>query len=104
MANIIRFNYLYRDSGNYKKFAHKDFENSNDLPIETVEQQIRSQLFDTEYFYPDEVGIVKFRFHRYCDFKPWYEMENIGIVNRPCKRKLTSISEFIKMLKTMKEK
>ena len=36
MSEVIRFNYLYRDSGNYKKFGRKKFSNSEQLTIEEI--------------------------------------------------------------------
>lgn len=77
MAKGIRFHYLYRDSGNYKKFGHKDFSNPNNLTVEEITLRIRQALIDTEFFYPEKAGIRKFRFHRYCDDYSWYEFEKI---------------------------
>jgi len=59
MSEVIRFNYLYRNSGNWKKFGSKKFSNPEKLTIEEIEQKIRQNLIDQEYFYPDQVGIKK---------------------------------------------
>lgn len=77
MAKGIRFHYLYRDSGNYKKFGHKDFSNPNHLTLQEISQQIRKSMISTEFFYPESAGIRKFLFHRYCDDYSWYEFEKI---------------------------
>jgi len=77
MAKGIRFHYLYRDSGNYKKFGYKNFSNPNNLTVEEITQRIRQALIDTEFFYPEKLGIRKFRFHRYCDDYSWYEFESV---------------------------
>jgi hypothetical protein len=77
MGKAIRFHYLFRDSGNYKKFGHKDFSNPNKLTIEEISRQIRDSLIDSEFFYPEKVGIQKFLFHRYCDDYAWYEFERV---------------------------
>lgn len=96
MAKNIRFHYLYRDSGNYKKFGHKDFSNPDQLPVEQVRLELEQRLIDRSFFYPEVVGIKKFRFHRFCEDYSWYEMENVEEVNfGKCKE---SIIEFIKRL------
>jgi hypothetical protein len=43
MATNICYNYLYRDSGNYKKFGHRDYSNSDNLSFEEAERQSREQ-------------------------------------------------------------
>lgn len=98
MAKNIRFHYLHRDSGNYKKFGHKDFSNPDSLSIDEIKQKLESYLIDGMFFYPEKVGIEKFWIHRYCDDYSWYEMEKIKFVESgKCKK---SISEFIALLKS----
>lgn len=97
MAKNIRF-YLYRDSGNYKKFGHKDFSNPDNLSIDAVKQRLEKHLIDGLFFYPKKVGIEKFRFNRYCDDYSWYEKEMIElVVSRKCKE---SIGDFLNLLKS----
>jgi len=46
----IRFHYLYRDSGNYKRYGYKDFSVS-DIPDLFLELEfIQSKLIDGKYF------------------------------------------------------
>lgn len=100
MSEVIRFNYLYRDSGNWKKFGSKLFSNPEQLTIEEVEQQIRQNMIDREYFYPEQVGIKKFKFHRYLDDYSWYEFESVEMVeyiDMP-QKELKSISNFLLLL------
>lgn len=96
MATNIRFHYLYRDSGNYKKFGHRDYSNPENLTIEEAEKQIRKHLIDGEFFYPEQVGIPKFRFHRYIDDYSWYEFESLERVEGRCSR--VTIGELIEKL------
>lgn len=100
MSEVIRFNYLHRDSGNWKKFGRKLFSNPDQLIIKEIEQQIRQYLIDQEYFYPDQVGIKKFKFHRHLDDYSWYEFESVEILDKAdhFKKKLESISDFILQL------
>jgi len=104
MSEVIRFNYLHRDSGNWKKFGSKLFSNPERFTIDEIEQQIRQNLIDQEYFYPDQIGIKKFRFHRSLDDSSWYEFESVEILDRtePLKKTLKSISSLILRLGTNK--
>lgn len=79
MYEVIRINDLHRDSGNWKKFGSILFSNQQQPNIKVVELQIRQILIDQEYFYPEQVGIKKFKFHRYLDDSSWYEFESVEI-------------------------
>ena len=85
MSEVIQFNYLHRNSGNWKKFGSKLFSNPEQLTIAEIKQRIRENLIDQEYFYPDKVGIKKFKFHRYLDDYSWYEFELVEIIDIPIK-------------------
>ena len=100
MTEVIRFNYLHRDSGNWKKFGRKKFSNPDQLTIEEIEQRIRQNLIDQEYFYPDQVGIKKFKFHKYLDDYSWYEFESVEILTNieSSEKELKSISNFLLQL------
>lgn len=104
MSEVIRFNYLYRDSGNWKKFGSKRFSNPEKLSLEEIDQKIRQNLIDQEYFYPDRVGIRKFRFHRYLDDYSWYEFESVEMLDsfEPPKKETEPISSFLSRLKINK--
>ena len=97
MAKKIRFHYLYRDSGNYKKFGHKDFSNPTNLYLNDINVELQKVLIDGMFFYPEKVGIRKFLFHRYLDDFSWYEMECIEFVSSgSCKE---TILDFIDKLR-----
>ena len=98
MPNNIRFHYLYRDSGNYKTFGFKDFANPGNLLLEEVRIKLTEKLISGEFFYPEESGISKFRFHRFCDDYSWYEFESLEIVKGKTPSK--TIDEFIAGLST----
>jgi len=99
MNEVIRFNYLHRDSGNWKKFGRKKFSNPKGLSIEEIEKKIRQNLIDGMYFYPEKVGIKKFKFHRFCDDYSWYEFESVEVIEISKKKKLKlSISDFCTLM------
>lgn len=104
MSEVIRFNYLHRDSGNWKKFGSKLFSNPEQLSLEDIEQKARQNLIDQEYFYPDQVGIKKFRFHRHLDDYSWYEFESVEVLDNidPPIKELKSINDFLLLLEKMK--
>ena len=102
MPELILFNYLHRDFGNWKTFGYKLFSNLEQLSLAEIEQRIRQHLIDTEFFYPDKVEIKKFRFHRYLDDYSWYEFESVEVVEkRDLKSQKPSISDFIFKLEKM---
>lgn len=96
MAKGIRFHYLYRDSGNYKKFGHKDFSNPTQIPLTEIETAIRKRLISLEFFYPDQLGIRRFLFHRYSDDQSWYEFESIEEIE--IHRPMASIEKILFLL------
>ncbi len=102
MSEVILFNYLYRDSGNYKKFGSKKYSNPEKLSIEDMTKKFKMCLIDQTYFYPEQVGIKKFKFHRYIDDYSWYEFESVEICNNnnnASNENLKSINSFLLNLK-----
>lgn len=97
MPKTIRFYYRYRDSGNYKKFGHKDFSNPDNLTLDFIKQELARLLIDGLFFYPEKVNIPKFKFHRYWDDYSWYEMENIEVIDK--KPPKETINEFLENMK-----
>ena len=78
MSNI-KFNYLYRDSANYKKYGFVIFANRDNLELSEVEKGIRAKLIWGEWFYADEWGLPEL-FLETVDFKndpTWHEFESV---------------------------
>jgi hypothetical protein len=50
----IKFNYLYRDAGNYKNFNSIIFDNLQNIELSKVETQINSKLISHHWFYADQ--------------------------------------------------
>lgn len=100
MPKSIRFNYLYRDSGNYKKYGSKIFSNPEQLTLEEITSHLKAKLIDQQFFYPDMLGIEKFRFHRYLDDTSWYEFESVEEINYHSSHKnRETINHFISIVK-----
>jgi len=80
--NNIKFNYLYRDASNYKNFGSIIFHNPNNLSIDDVENIIRSQLIDGEYFYARKLNIPELFFEiPNSDDHEFHEFENVEMTN-----------------------
>lgn len=94
MSLIIRFNYFYIDSDGNKKFVSKLFSNPFRLSQEKIDQCLKERLIFEKYFYPEQVGIKKFKFHRYIRNYSWYEYESI----EPFEDKNIDIDDLMKNL------
>jgi hypothetical protein len=53
----IKFNYLYRDAGNYKTYGFVVFQNPDKLQIDQIEPILRSKLIDEVFFDPKILGV-----------------------------------------------
>jgi hypothetical protein len=47
----IKFNYLYRDAGNYKTHGYVVFTNPEGVSLQQMEERIRAKLIDGIWFY-----------------------------------------------------
>ena len=79
----IKFSYLYRDSGNYKKFSSVIFSNPKDIELSIVEALIESKLILDLWFYANEWKLPEI-FTDMCDFRidpTWHEFEYVEYTN-----------------------
>jgi len=98
----IKFNYLYRDGGNYKKFHSVIFENDQSVSIEESESLIKSKLIDGEWFYADQWKVAEIFLSTF-DFKidpTWHEFESVEYSNEPANSTFT-LAEFVGILKSL---
>lgn len=59
----VRFEYLYRDAGNYKRWGEVIFSNAKNIEQSTLDKLAGAALpFDEMYFLPDRVGIPSLHF------------------------------------------
>ncbi|MEM9337485.1 MAG: hypothetical protein AAGA66_02070 [Bacteroidota bacterium] len=83
LENNLKFEYLYRDSGNYKQFGCLVLRNPTDIKPETATKQIKRLLIDGEFFYPDKVQVPRLESY---EFDPemdhdWYEFEKFSLTD-----------------------
>jgi hypothetical protein len=97
----IKFNYLYRCSGNYKKFTSVIFSNPTDVELSALEAIIKFKLIDETWFYADLWALPE-TFTDIADFRidpTWHEFENIEYTNEPADDRHSLIA-FVERLKT----
>jgi len=58
----VKFEYIYRDAGNYKLYNASILTNRHHIPIDQLENQIRESLIDKIYFNPIKCNIPKLEF------------------------------------------
>jgi hypothetical protein len=63
--NNIKFEYLYRDAGNYKLYNSVIFSNKHMNNIDDIETKIRNKLIDGEFFIPEAWKIKRLGFENY---------------------------------------
>ena len=96
----IKFNYLYRDSGNYKSFNSIILGNPSSLDLKTVEEQIIEHLIEEEYFIPQKWNVPlinKFAYDSEWDHD-WYEFESIEYTEEGITAEIT-VDAFLNNIK-----
>lgn len=58
----VKFDYLYRDTGNYKLYGTSILTNRHDIPIDELERQTCNSFIDKVYFDPVKCNIPKLEF------------------------------------------
>ncbi|MDB4925879.1 hypothetical protein [Mucilaginibacter sp.] len=84
MANI-KFSYLYRDGGNYKKYGYVVLDNPENKSLEQLAELIRSKLIYGEWFYANEWQLPDLFFSHFDPYydPTWHEFESIEYTNQP---------------------
>jgi len=99
LRNNIKFNYLYRDAGNYKVCGYEVFSNPESLELAFVEGKIRESLINGEFFDP---GYWKVKCLKHEDWVPeldhtWNEYNSIEFTAESPTNSL-SVTEFLKVI------
>ena len=98
----LRFDYLYRDAGNYKNWGDLVFLNKANCDACCLEQQAKKFLIDGEFFVAEKVGVPDLKFQIHIDTldHEWHEFHSFSPTteksNDLCAR---DIIEFIESLK-----
>ena len=80
----IRFAYLYRDAGNYKRHGEAVLTNEKRLPVDEIEKKVRVCLSDGAYFIARQVHLEERFFDTlYGDDHPWHEFVRVETTDHP---------------------
>ncbi len=82
----IQFNYLYRDSGNFKQFGSVAFGNNSGISTAELETRLRKMLIDGLYFVARNAGVPNLwtcTYNAELDHG-WHEFEGLGEVDEQC--------------------
>lgn len=97
--NNIKFNYLYRDAGNYKEFGDIVFKNRDLKSLKEIEMAIRNNLIEGEFFIPEKWNIPRLTFDNYSPEldHDYHKFESLEVTNEPPTENC-DISGFLKRI------
>ena len=92
----IQFNYLYRDSSNYKLFRNEIFSNPDKLSIADIRNKVKDFLIDGEFFEPAKWQLRPLGFEDWIDDLDhfWNEFESMQATSEKATTNKT-ITEFL---------
>jgi len=96
-----RFEYLYRDAGNFKNWGDIIFANPSDIPISVITQRAHKTLIDQSYFVARKADIPDLHFPDYNNDldHEWHEFHLFAETNdSPTDMKNRSVDEFLQDL------
>jgi hypothetical protein len=98
----IKFNYLYRDAGNYKKFNSIIFNNPQNIELSILENLIHSKLISQHWFYTDQWQVTDLHFGTWNNEldHTFHEFENVEYTNEEADSGM-DIAFFINILKSL---
>ena len=94
----IKFNYLYRDGGNYKQNHFEIFSNAEGLSIEAIDWAIRKALIEQGWFFANEWKLRDLHLYRWDETidHNWHEYDCVELTEE--KETMGDIADFIKMV------
>jgi hypothetical protein len=102
----IKFNYLYRDAGNYKNFNAIIFSNPKCYELEKIKVDLKNNLIDNMYFVARQLSIPELFFENInSDDHDWHEFIDIEqTADKINDSKNRTIDKFIQDLKSCYKK
>lgn len=82
----VKFEYLYRDAGNFKRWGAVVFSNARNIGRDTLAAISAEALpLDRIYFLPSEVGVPKLRFEEWIENldHDWHEIHSFDLCDDP---------------------
>lgn len=99
----IRFEYLYRDSGNYKNWGSIVFSNPQNEKVEVLTERVRSCLIDHAFFVAAKAGVPDLHFDNFDEELDhgWHEFAFVEYtLESPNDTQGRNISQFLLDLKS----
>ncbi|OFZ99485.1 MAG: hypothetical protein A2Z44_03315 [Betaproteobacteria bacterium RBG_19FT_COMBO_58_11] len=99
----IRFEYLYRDAGNFKNWGEVVFSNPRDVPADVAASMAENVLIDRTFFVASEAGVPDLHFSEYNEELDhgWHEVHAFLPTDEPCNDAgARNIEEFLKSLRS----
>lgn len=89
MIMNIRFNYLYRDAGNFKQYGSEEFRNPMNLSLAEIETKLQQSLIDGMYFVAEDVNLPALQRYDYDAAldHDWHEFEGVEYCEESCGEK-----------------
>lgn len=98
----VRFEYLYRDAGNFKNWGEVVFANPRNISTERVAEMAENVLIDHAYFVASNAGVPDLHFTERDDEidHDWHEVHSFQSTNDdPNDSQSRDIEEFIESLR-----
>lgn len=99
----IRFEYLYRDAGNFKNWGEVVFSNPHDIPANTIASMADQVLIDSAYFVASKADIPDLHFAEHDEELDhgWHEVHAFRYTNDPPNDvRDRNIEEFVESLRS----
>lgn len=95
----IKFNYEYRDAGNYHVDGFEVFSNPDSLSLAKIESKIKAALINSEFFDPSDWRVKRLK---HDDWIPeldhtWNRYDSVEFCSEPPTIEI-SISEFLNLI------
>ena len=99
----IRFEYLYRDAGNFKNWGQVIFSNPSNIGAEEVATKAVALLIDSTWFVATQADVPDLHFNDYNDQLDhgWHEVHGFELTDElPNDRESRTIEEFLESLRS----
>lgn len=99
----VRFEYLYRDAGNFKRWGEVVFSNPHEVPADVVASMAEKVLIDHAFFVAAKAGVSDLHFAEYNEELDhgWHEVHAFQPTDEPPNDvRQRDIEEFIESLRS----
>jgi hypothetical protein len=99
----IRFEYLYRDAGNFKQWGEVVFANPGDISVDAIASTAEPFLIDHLFFVASKVGVPDLHFAAHFEELDhgWHEVHAfLDTDDPPTDARARSVDEFVDSLRS----